>query len=240
MASIILHSGHIVLVDDEDYPLLSRLKWHAGTSGKGKYVVTNILIGGRNVQLSMSRLITGTIGKSEVVDHINHDTFDNRKANLRRCTQGQNSKNRRSRSALKGVTAAGNSWNAKIHSDGVTHNLGSFPTVETAAAAYDAAAIRLHGEFACLNYPDQKPVPRELMIVREPIPPRPKKTALSPTEEGVAKYLVRGLQIKHIGDLMNLSPNTVSTYRARVLGKLGLTSNADLIRLYLERERVAA
>ncbi|MGA7730337.1 MAG: hypothetical protein WCD37_03580 [Chloroflexia bacterium] len=48
-----------------------------------------------------------------------------------------------------------NPWVARIKRYGVGYYLGVFPTVEAAARAYDAAAVRLFGEFARLNFPEE-------------------------------------------------------------------------------------
>ena len=91
------------------------------------------------------------------VDHINGDPGDNRLVNLRKATGGQNCANRRSRkgssSKFLGVDWAGNGWRAQIKPIGEKPlYLGKFETEVEAAKAYDAAAIRLHGEFARPNF----------------------------------------------------------------------------------------
>lgn len=100
--------------------------------------------------------VTGAMPIADV-DHIDGDVSNDRLSNLRECTHGQNQKNMKrhadNSSGFKGVYTAtkGRSWFAQIHSDGVLHYLGSFSTKDEAAAAYDGAAMSLHGEFARLN-----------------------------------------------------------------------------------------
>jgi len=98
-----------------------------------------------------------TPGDKVVVDHIDRDGLNNRRINLRRCTQAENSRNRKgsslSRHGLKGVRLR--TWDpaiapyyAEIVYDGKRHHLGSYMTAEDAHRAYVEAAKRLHGEFA--------------------------------------------------------------------------------------------
>lgn len=87
------------------------------------------------------------------LDHINGDPLDNRVENLRLATQRQNAKNRRvqksSTVGVKGVERhVSGKWRARITSDGKCHHLGLFETMEEARDAYNAAAQKLHGEFA--------------------------------------------------------------------------------------------
>lgn len=86
------------------------------------------------------------------IDHINGNREDNRIFNLRECTMSQNAMNtgahRDNTSGFKGVTRNHNRWMANIKKDGVATYLGTFDTPEEAHAAYAAAAVRVHGQFA--------------------------------------------------------------------------------------------
>jgi len=91
------------------------------------------------------------------VDHRNGNTLDNRKINLRACTQSQNTKNRSktlkpTTSKFKGIYLNVNKkWVAQIRVNYKRICLGSFENEITAAEAYNNAAIKYFGEFALLN-----------------------------------------------------------------------------------------
>ena len=57
---------------------------------------------------------------------------------------------------------------------------------------------------------------------------------LSDRELEVLKLLARGESLVNIGERLHLSPKTVTTYRSRILDKMGLGSNAELTRYALE------
>ena len=57
---------------------------------------------------------------------------------------------------------------------------------------------------------------------------------LSPREFELLRWLARGQPLKECAKMMNISESTASTYRQRVVGKLGLDSTAGLIRFALE------
>lgn len=90
-----------------------------------------------------------------LLDHKNGVPPDNRWENLRKATSSQNHANRRvgksNRSGYKGVywDNARTKWVAKIRHQGKDHHLGGFDCPEKASEAYCAAAVRIHGEFAC-------------------------------------------------------------------------------------------
>ena len=90
------------------------------------------------------------------VDHENHDTLDNRRINLRFATKSQQAANRRlrsdNRSGVKGVrwNKGTQSWRATITAEGKQISLGCYPNITDAKNAYNEAAKRYHGEFACL------------------------------------------------------------------------------------------
>lgn len=89
-----------------------------------------------------------------LLDHRNGNTGDNRWCNIRAASASENCCNIRmrknNRSGFKGVHywPPGDCWRAEIWFARKRHYLGYFPSAEEAAAAYTAAARRLHGEFA--------------------------------------------------------------------------------------------
>jgi len=93
-----------------------------------------------------------------VVDHINGNGLDNRRCNLRICTQEQNARNNAPKgngaSRFKGVFPCGKKWGAKVTHRKKTHRLGVFADEVEAAKARDRLALKLHGEFARLNFPE--------------------------------------------------------------------------------------
>jgi two-component system, NarL family, invasion response regulator UvrY len=68
----------------------------------------------------------------------------------------------------------------------------------------------------------------------------PTHAALSDREFQVLKGLAQGEALKSIAARLSVSPKTVTTYRTRILQKLGLGSNADLVRYALEHELLTA
>lgn len=99
----------------------------------------------------------GEIPDGWTVDHANHNTYDNRRENLRIATRSQNHGNRRSTGdGFRGVSrrSRGAGWRARLGIPGGEIPLGNFDNPEDAARAYDVAALARFGEFASLNFPD--------------------------------------------------------------------------------------
>jgi two-component system, NarL family, invasion response regulator UvrY len=59
---------------------------------------------------------------------------------------------------------------------------------------------------------------------------------LSDREFEVLCSLGRGMTVKDVAEQMRLSAKTISTYRARLLDKMGLNTNADLVRYVVEHD----
>lgn len=91
------------------------------------------------------------------LDHRNRNKHDNRIGNLRVCSRSQNTGNVGLRSTnltgYKGIWFANHAgrWRAAIKINGRSKHLGYFETPESAALAYNAAALEYFGEFAHLN-----------------------------------------------------------------------------------------
>lgn len=147
-------SGYDVLLDEDNVQILVDYSWHA-FKNRGKVYIRGWDRENRK-KVFMHRLIKNA-PKSHYVDHINHNTLDNRKSNLRLCKNSGNMSNRNApsnnTSGYKGVSKckATGKWKASIGKDNKRYYLGVFDTKEQAAREYNIHAIKLHGEFACLN-----------------------------------------------------------------------------------------
>jgi hypothetical protein len=90
-----LSRGLVAKIDDSDYESISRHKWSVVDSGKGRfYATTSVQHNKVRKFLRMHRFVMAA-KPWEVVDHINHDTLDNRKSNLRITDHAGNSANRK-------------------------------------------------------------------------------------------------------------------------------------------------
>ena len=159
-----LTRGKEAVVDDEDAPAVLAFKWRAMKSSDGRrwYAVRSYRSGGREVSVLMHRAIAG-VSAGVWVDHKDGDGLNNRRENLRPCTPAQNAANTGAHvkwsgdgSSYRGVYTdrrRGRSrWYSRIKIHGQDVYLGTFPTEEAAARAYDAALLKCHGEFARLNF----------------------------------------------------------------------------------------
>ena len=137
------------LIDIEDIDKVSKYKWCL--DGKGYIYNTKV---GRLHRLLMNPK------DDEVIDHKNHNKFDNRRCNLRVCTKQQNSMNqskqrRNTTSIYKGVcfNKQNRKWVVQIRINRKQKHIGYYESEEEAAIAYDKYAILHFGEFAKTNFP---------------------------------------------------------------------------------------
>lgn len=153
---LLVHKGekYYAKIDLEYIELISDYRWYAH---KSKYSGFYARSATKGDFISMHQLVLPK-KESLYIDHINGDTLDNRRCNLRHATASQNQLNRarmskRNTSGYRGVYFHKNwkRWSANIWKDGKFTHIGSFGTAKEAAIAYNKATKETHGEFGRLN-----------------------------------------------------------------------------------------
>ena len=142
---ILNNSKKEVLCDVEEWLKLDKYCWFENKNG---YAQTNI----NNKLFSMSRVIMNP-NDNKVVDHINGNTLDNRKSNLRVVTQSENNMNKRiQNNNTSGITGVyfdtySNKWRAAIKGRGRKFYLGKYNDINDAIKARKEAEIKYFGEY---------------------------------------------------------------------------------------------
>jgi len=156
---IYLGEGKFAIVDPGNYFGLNKYNWCLCDNGLQRYARRAFYDPKVGIKTeSMHREIMKP-ASGRVIDHRNGDGLDNRRDNLRPATHSQNCFNRRktkskTSSRFVGVHFHENRWRAYIKYSGKRIWLGRFINEIDAARAYDRAAIKYHGEFARLNFPE--------------------------------------------------------------------------------------
>lgn len=149
-----LPRGYETIIDTEDYSLVSKYKWYPHIHHGMVYAVSSN-------SLRMHRLIMNAPPDKQV-DHINRNGLDNRKQNLRLCSNAENIRNSKKQngkcsSKFKGVSKARKGkyiyWVGKVQSSGKVLWRRYFKNEIEAAKGYDFKARELFGEFARTNFP---------------------------------------------------------------------------------------
>lgn len=155
MARPIILTKHLMtLVDNDDYLKYNNIAWCAGNKGKNTFYAVSSFDG------KLLHRVIMNAPKGVTVDHINGNTLDNRKCNLRLASYSQNCANRRiqsnNTSGYRGVyydssTRSKNKWKAQISFEGKNMHIGRFYTKEQAFDAYDKKKKEYFGEFAYVD-----------------------------------------------------------------------------------------
>lgn len=157
MRNITLSNGQETTVDDSDYEELCKYKWGTIKNKSGHiYAARGTRKNGKYSKILIHRVIMDN-PENKMIDHINGNTLDNRRENLRIATRAKNLQNSKLRSDskcnYKGVSKRGHRYIARIQiSVDKRLFLGYFDNEKDAAMAYDLAANKYFGEFAKLNF----------------------------------------------------------------------------------------
>ena len=153
---IVLHEGYVemilydkqcnevgrTLIDIEDIDKVKKYKW---------FIHDNYVYCGTS-KILLHRFIMNC-PDDKVVDHINHNPLDNRKCNLRICSNQQNCMNANlSKNNTSGYTGViwhklSQKWQSEIRVDGKYIYLGLFINLKDAIEARKQAEIKYFGEY---------------------------------------------------------------------------------------------
>lgn len=143
------------LVDNEDYNKLMKYKWHLHKNHDRGFYISRCFNDPQDwhkvKNVSMHREIMGF--PNSHIDHVNRNSFDNRKRNLRLCSCGQNrvnSKlNKNNHSGHRNIywTQQTGRWRAVLNSNRQKIHLGYFLNFSDAVQAVERKSKEIHGDF---------------------------------------------------------------------------------------------
>lgn len=165
MKKLPLIKGKFAIVDDEDYPYLSRFRFiyqQKKDATKGSVFATLLRDKMKYVSIPMASFLMRPPRYPEIrLNHKNGNSLDFRKENLIYVKQGDHSHRGQKRrtncgvnctSKYKGLTRRKNGkWSVQINKDKISYRLGTFKTEEKAALIYNEKARELYGDLAYQN-----------------------------------------------------------------------------------------
>lgn len=158
VCNIFFIDGTSFIIDSSDFQLVSKFTWFKSKRGYPVAHFSRKSPQGHKT-FPLHRYLFD-FPQSSTIDHIDRNKMNNRRSNLRFCSQHQNSFNQ----SLRKTNSTGyigvsenkttGRFEAYIHFSGKKKYLGLYSTAEEAAVVRDKEAIRLFGKFAKLNFPD--------------------------------------------------------------------------------------
>lgn len=147
-----------IYISEEDLELYNSYSWYIKNNGSNNlYLVRQDK---NKKEYSFHRTVLNVLDNKVHVDHINGNSLDNRRENLRICSNAQNRRNsklnKRNTTGFKGVRKSkrllDKPYQALIGFEDRQYILGYYKTAIEAAKAYDIKAKELHKQFAKLNF----------------------------------------------------------------------------------------
>lgn len=169
-----LTRGYVALVDDEDYERVNAHRWYANPKIHldGSTTIYGLMferVNGKRIGRLLHRFILNP-PKHVHVDHRDGNGLNCTRANLRHADKSLNGANQRIKSnntsGFKGVSVSGQAWRVYIGFRGRQQYLGTYESIEFAAAVYDAAARHLFGPFALTNFDIPNPDAEAIIAAR--------------------------------------------------------------------------
>lgn len=143
--------GRHTVIDADDFALLGNYMWSSSVSASGKLYAARSTTGG--TERLARKILKATQGMQ--VDHINGNSLDNRKANLRLCTHQENIYNTRNKlgmSGYRGVRIRGGKYKAMIGSGAGRYESRLYDDPRIPAIIYDLWSHKLQGQYGIRNF----------------------------------------------------------------------------------------
>lgn len=155
-----IRAGVFVMIDEADWHKVANYRWFPkpmGGRGGKVYAAATVQTPDGPRHVLMHRLIVDC-PRGLVVDHLNGDTLDNRQANLRICTRGENARNKgHDAPSMRGVQKRGDRWIARVTIGRRTMHVGTYDTLAEAQAAAAQARRDRYGSRTDLSEKSRKP-----------------------------------------------------------------------------------
>ena len=144
-----LTQNQFALVDDRDFEYISQWKWGAWWNPEtGSFYARRNY---RNIKTYLMHRVIANTPKGMICDHINHDTLDNRRCNLRNVTPSQSNMNRKPKYNSLGepnIRPMGNGFEVRMNINKIPIICKTFPTLEEAIQVRDGLIRKYHKEFS--------------------------------------------------------------------------------------------